>query len=253
MIIVKLKEKHNSKKIYLILLLLLYHFSFILLKVRELNEYDIIKRKLIKRACEIQRNSELICFINHKYIKKYKIFLENNMENENEKNIFNYLNNNWIKKSPKLYNYYNIILDDNNEYNNKILTHFYSINNVAASIHPKISKYLPKNKISNNDFVYCIKNILKINEVKLNKIISKDYIIGCLRKISIDIKDENFKWIKFEELKKIEREIIALDKDIVEELTLEKICSAINEIDLDKEKQINEINTMNNFEDKKGK
>ena len=112
---------------------------------------------------------------------------------------------------------------------------------------------MPKNKISNNDFVYCIKNILNINEVKLNKIIRKDYIRRYLRKIAINIKDDNFKWLTFEEFKKIEIEIIALDKDIIEELTLEKICSSINEIDLDKEKQINEINTMNNFEDKKGK
>ena len=61
------------------------------------------------------------------------------------------------KKNPKIYNYYNIILEDNNEYNKKILTHFYATNNVAESIHAKISKYLPKNKITNNDFIYVLK------------------------------------------------------------------------------------------------
>ena len=76
-------------------------------------------------------------------------------------------------------------------------------------------------------------------------------ILYIVLKIAINIKDDNFKWLTFEEFKKIEIEIIALDKDIIEELTLEKICSSINEIDLNKEEQINEINTMNNFEDKK--
>lgn len=92
------------------------------------------------------------------------------------KNLFKYLNNNWIKINPKIYNYYDIISQDNNEYTNKIIIHFYATNNVAESIHAKLSKCLPKNKISNNDFIICMKNILNINEVKLNKISRKDYI-----------------------------------------------------------------------------
>ena len=43
----------------------------------------------------------MICFINPKYIDKYKNFLESKMENEKEKNLFKYLNNNWIKKTQK--------------------------------------------------------------------------------------------------------------------------------------------------------
>ena len=172
------------------------------------------------------------------------------MENENEKKIFNYLKNNWINKNPKLYNYFDIICNDNNEYNNKLLTHFYATNNVAESMHAKISKYLTKNKISNTDFVHCLKNILNINEVKLNKIIRKDFITRSLRKIAVDIKDYNFKWLTLEEFKKTEREIIAIDKDILEDITLEKNCSEINNLELDKEEEINVINSMINLEQK---
>ena len=84
------------------------------------------------------------------------MFLEKNQENEKEKSFYKYLKKSWLNKNPKIYNYYDIICEDN-EYNNKILTHFYATNNFAESIHAKISKYLPKNKINNNDFLYCIK------------------------------------------------------------------------------------------------
>ena len=49
-----------------------------------------------------------------------------------------------------------------------MLTYFYATNDVAESIHYKRSKYFPKNKIKNNDFFYCIKNILNIKEIKLS-------------------------------------------------------------------------------------
>ena len=212
-----------------------------------MHDFNLIKKKLTKRAFEILRNFELICFIDPKYIDKYKIFLETKMENEKEKNLFKYLNNNWIKKSPKIYNYYDIISADNNEYANKILTHFYATNNVAESIHAKLSKCLPKNKISNTDFLICMQNILNINEVKLNKISRKDYITRSLKKFAYDFEVDNIKWITFKEFKKTEREIIAIDKDIVDDLTLEKICSEINDLDLGKEEEKNEINTENNL------
>lgn len=163
------------------------------------------------------------------------------MENEKEKSFYKYLKKSWLNKNPKIYNYYDIICEDN-EYNNKILTHFYATNNVAESIHAKISKYLPTNKINNNDFLYCIKNILIINKIKLNKIKSKDYIARYLRKISLNIKNENFNWISYEYFKRLQKEIIAIDNDIVEDKTL----SAMNEIDLDKESYEDENNKKNN-------
>lgn len=91
---------------------------------RKLKQYNIIKKKLTKRAFEILRISELICFMNTKYINKYKIFLEKKFGNEMEKSFCNYLKNNLLNKNPNIYNYYDIIREDN-EYNNKILTYFY--------------------------------------------------------------------------------------------------------------------------------
>lgn len=52
-----------------------------------------------------------------------------------------------------------------------------------------------KKKISNNDFIYAIQNILNLNEIKNNKIKRKDYITRSLIKISLNIKEENFDWI----------------------------------------------------------
>ena len=168
-----------------------------------MKQYNIIKKKITKRAFEIIRNSKLICFMNSKYINKYKIFLEKYMENE-KKSFFKYLKKNWLNKNPKIYNYYDLICKDN-EYNNKIFAHFYATNNVAESIHAKISKFLPKNKISNNDFLYYIKKILNINQIKLNKIKRKDYTTRYLRKIALNIKDENFNWISYDYFKRLQR------------------------------------------------
>ena len=92
-----------------------------------------------------------------------------------------------------------------------------------------------------------MKNILNINEVKLNKISRKDYITRSLKKFADDFEIDNIKWITFEEFKKTQREIIAKDKDITDDLTLEKICSEINDLDLGKEEEKNEINTDNNL------
>ena len=92
-----------------------------------------------------------------------------------------------------------------------------------------------------------MKNILNINEVKLNKISRKDYITRSLKKFADDFEVDNIKQITFEEFKKIQREIIAKDKDIADDLTLEKICSEINDLDLGKEEEKNEINTDNNL------
>lgn len=52
-------------------------------------------------------------------------------------------------------------------------------------------------------------------------------------------------------IKKTEREIISKDKDIADDLTLEKICSEINDLDLGKEYEKNSINTENNLKNNK--
>ena len=67
------------------------------------------------------------------------------------------------------------------------------------------------------------------------------------KKNAYDFEVDNIKWITFEEFKKTEREIIEIDKDIVDKLTLEKICSEINDLDLRKEEEKNEINAETNL------
>ena len=67
------------------------------------------------------------------------------MVTDSEKKLFNYFDKNWLKKNTKLYNYYNII-NENDYYNNKIINHFNATNNIAESIHAKISTYIPKKK-----------------------------------------------------------------------------------------------------------
>ena len=63
-----------------------------------------------KRCLEILRNIQLICFIEPKLIKNLADILKNNLKEENEKKLYKYLDNNWLKEDPKIFNYYNIII-----------------------------------------------------------------------------------------------------------------------------------------------
>ena len=223
-----------------------FHFSQCLYK--KLIKYNIIKKKLSKRAFELLRNYELICFINPGLINKFKNFLNNNMIDENEKKFFTYVNNNWLNKDPKIYNYY-VLIKENSDYNNKLKKYFYTTNNIAESLHAKISSYIPKHKISNKDFLYCIKNILNLNEIKINKIKRKDFITRSLIKISLDMDNDNFNWITYEEYKKIQKEIIAIDTDIIDNNTLENLIDSINELNLKNKEDKNNLLLNDNTED----
>ena len=165
-----------------------------------------------------------------------------------KKKFFTYVNNNWLNKDPKIYNYY-VLIKKNSDYNNKLKKYFYTTNNIAESLHAKISSYIPKHKISNKDFLYCIKNILNLNEIKINKIKRKDFIARSLIKISLDMDNDNFNWITYEEYKKIQKEIIAIDTDIIDNNTLENLIDSINELNLKNKEDKNNLLLNDNTED----
>ena len=57
----------------------------------------ILNKKLNKRNIEILRNIQLLCFIEPKLIKNLSDILKNNLKDENEEKLFDYLNKNWLK------------------------------------------------------------------------------------------------------------------------------------------------------------
>ena len=164
-----------------------------------------------------------------------------------KKKFFTYVNSNWINNDPKIYNYY-ILIKENSDYINKLKKYFYTTYNIAESLHAKISSYIPKHKISNKDFLYCIKNILNLNEIKINKIKRKDFITRTLIKISLNMDNENFNLITYKEYKKTQKEIIAIDTDIIDNNTLENLIDSINELNL-KNKEENNLALNGNIED----
>ena len=75
--------------------------------------------------------------------------------------------------------------------------------------------YLPKRKITSNDFLKLIKSILNFNEIKNNKIVRKDFITRTLIKLASNIKSEkNFIWISYDLFKKEQRKIISINTNI---------------------------------------
>lgn len=126
-----------------------------------MKQYKIINTKLTKESFEIVRNIELICFINPKLLKKYNSFLKNKLISVKEKKLYTYVNNTWLKKDYKLFNYYKLI-----EENNFILEHLFLTNNIAENLHGKLNDYIPKKKLSNYNFIYAITNIIMNGEIK---------------------------------------------------------------------------------------
>ena len=67
--------------------------------VKQMRKFNIFKKSLTKRAFEILKNIELICFINPIFLNTYNTFLESNLKEENEKKLYKYLNKNWLNKN----------------------------------------------------------------------------------------------------------------------------------------------------------
>ena len=69
-------------------------------------------------------------------------------------------------------------------------------------------------------------------------------------KISLNIKEEKFDWITYKEFKKIEKEIIAIDTDIIDHNTLEDLIQSINDINLNSNNDSFDINIENKKENR---
>ena len=102
----------------------------------------MVKTKLNKRAFEIIRNIELVCFIPYKFIKIYISFLKDNLKKK-EKELFKYLNNNWFNHDCTYYNYWELF---NTPSLKKAQSHFYSTNKIAEALLNKLALYIPNKK-----------------------------------------------------------------------------------------------------------
>ena len=121
-------------------------FLFAQCLYKKMKEVKLIKSKIGKYNFEILRNAELVCFINPKLIGKYSKFLKEKLKKDEEILFYNYLEKTWLKKDYKIYNYYAIIDDNNNDDKNLIMNHIFLTNNIEESLHSKINFYIPKKK-----------------------------------------------------------------------------------------------------------
>ena len=212
-----------------------FHFSQSIF--RKMKEFKLIKKKLTKYSFEILRNLELICFIKPCLINDYSKFLKKQFKKEEETKLYNYLNNNWLKKDPRIFNYYNLL--NSNDKPSFFKEHLYLTNNIAECLHSKLNYYLPKRKINANDFLYGISNILNLNDIKTNQILRKDIITKTLFKISSNIKDKNFKWLTYDTFKIVEHDIFILDTGLSEFNEVNNNLASINNI-ANKEDELND-------------
>ena len=68
-------------------------------------------KKFNKSSLEILRNIELLCFINPNNIKKFSEILKNNLNNnQKQRQLYDYIQKNYIIKNTELYNF-SFILD----------------------------------------------------------------------------------------------------------------------------------------------
>ena len=183
-----------------------FHFTQAIIK--NMKKYNLFKKRLTKKNIELLRNIQMICFINPVYLKQYSEFLKKNLKSDEEQKFYKYVHNNLISKDYKIFNYYLILKNKDNKY---LLPHIYLTNNIAESLHGKISKLIPKNKMSCNDFLNVVKNLIKNNEIKNPEIIRNDYISKTLISIALDINDECFTWITYDKYKEVFNSIVNKD------------------------------------------
>ena len=60
---------------------------------------------------------------------------------------------------------------------------------------------IPKTKLSPNDFINVMKNILTHNEIKKQNIIRKDYIAKALANIALELEENDLEWLKYDQFK----------------------------------------------------
>ena len=214
-----------------------FHFTQSI--VRQMKKYKLIKSKMTKYGFEILKNVEIICFIPPSYINSYSKFLKTKLKEENEINLYNYIEKNWLKKYPGYFNYYELF--ENINLQNGI-EHFYATNNIAESLHSKLGLYLPYKKVNNNNFIISIRNVLLNYETKNESIIRKDYVTKSLILYVKTIKKGKYEWLKYEQIVELEKKIINGENNKVHINVINELIKSINNIDLN-----NKNDSINNF------
>ena len=125
--------------------------------------------------------------------------------------------------------------------------------------------YLPNKKISNNNFIIALRNIIINYETKKSEIKRKDFICKTLIEYSKNINKNKFNWISYKEFKESEIKVIKkynneLEIDVINELinsinhfnlneSENKIIEDNNNIDINVNKVLNfEENSINKIE-----
>ena len=85
---------------------------------KKIEKLKISNKKFNRKAIEILRNVELLCFMKPRKINKFADILKLNLNSkEKYKELYEYINEYYIKKNPKLFNFSFII--DYSKNNNK--------------------------------------------------------------------------------------------------------------------------------------
>ena len=155
-----------------------FHLSQMIMK--KLKPTKLCNKKLNKKAIEILRNLEILCFIKKSQIK---INIRKKIESDNKlKPFLNYLNNFLFKLDDNQFNYEDLINYHNKEnkiYDNlKLRLHF--TQNIIESLNGKINYYYPKRSTNNVTFINSISKIIMNSILKKDNIIRHDYVIRSL-------------------------------------------------------------------------
>ena len=199
-------------------------FHFVQCIVKYMKKY-----KFSKRAFEILKNIELLCFINPKYITTYSKFLEENLNELKEKQLYQYLYKNWISKKPELDNYYDIFRINNPS---NTMPFFFATNNIAESLHSKLKLYLPYKRTSNINFIISMRNIINNSEIKKNDLIRKDYVTKTLISYANNINNKKYKWLEYNRFIELEKEIINKN-GITESNAVNNLTDELNALNLE--------------------
>ena len=156
-----------------------FHLSQMIMK--KLKPTKLCNKKLNKKAIEILRNLEILCFIKKSQIK---INIRKKIESDNKlKPFLNYLNNFLFKLDDNQFNYEDLINYHNREnkiYDNIKLSKLYFTNNIIESLNGKINYYLCKRSTNNVTFINSISKIIMNSILKKDNIIRHDYVIRSL-------------------------------------------------------------------------
>jgi hypothetical protein len=110
---------------------------------KKIKKLKISNKKFNRKAIEILRNVELLCFMKPRNINKFADILKLNLNSkEKYKELYEYINEYYIKKNPKLFNFSFIIDYSKNNNKENYLKKLYLTNNIEESIHSKIYFYL---------------------------------------------------------------------------------------------------------------